>query len=647
MPLEGSESPEQLPQEFPETLKGRPFVTGHCLPATTPKPMLTAIKIVEALQMKWDAIDGLPINPHLFSYEKDIIAFFFKKKQLGEELFNKSNVPAETWERLIMTEKLRHGCPAEWPSLVDLSGDFPAQRNLLKEEDIGAFRPRDAYVSAQSLGSLEADKLEFGFREAGPRKNLMFPVRRRTLNVGIVVSGGIAPGINAVIDGIVQRHWKYAGLDETQRHILRIRGFRDGFYAFKRTGPPGDSSLIPDDSYRRGEYPQPTLATSDHATSGGSIVGTYRLDDLIKQETRGEELAHINSRLRDMGIDILYVIGGDGSMKAAHALWNVASEDPQRTRRPLSVVAIPKTMDNDILWVWQSFGFLSAVEKARETIELIHTEVKSNPRLCVLQMFGSDSGFVVSHAVLASAAGHCDLALIPEVPFSMIGIASYLKDKIAKHERRIPYGLVVMAETAIPVDVACFVKDPKNPPSERLDMSRLTDRQKELIEDFRPEELGLERNERRAIREYDRRRWLGLRIEGQTSDSLRRAGLKVVQRCLQYLLGGLESRIPFEPNWDLLRSLSNEPRHLLRAIPPSTTDIIMGQRLGVLAVDNAMAGYTNFMISQWLTEFVLVPLELVVLGRKRIPDSGIFWKSVLAKTSQPSDLVRPWVIEST
>ena len=83
-----------------------------------------------------------------------------------------------------------------------------------------------------------------------------------------------------------------------------------------------------------------------------------------------------------------------------------------------------------------------------------------------------------------------------------------------------------------------------------------------------------------------------------------------------------------------MRIFTNEPRHILRATHPSFSDIIIGQRLGSLAVDNAMAGYSNFMISQWLTEFVLVPLRLVALGRKRIPESGIFWKSVLAKTGQ-------------
>jgi 6-phosphofructokinase len=82
------------------------------------------------------------------------------------------------------------------------------------------------------------------------------------------------------------------------------------------------------------------------------------------------------------------------------------------------------------------------------------------------------------------------------------------------------------------------------------------------------------------------------------------------------------------------RIFTNEPRHLLRSVPPSFSDVIMGSRLGALAIDNAMAGYTDFMVSQWHNEYVLVPLDLVALGRKHIPQEGIFWKSVLAKTGQ-------------
>ena len=90
--------------------------------------------------------------------------------------------------------------------------------------------------------------------------------------------------------------------------------------------------------------------------------------------------------------------------------------------------------------------------------------------------------------------------------------------------------------------------------------------------------------------------------------------------------------------WENFRLFTSEPRHLIRSVRPSTADVIFAERLGTLAVDNAMAGYTDFMVSQWLTEYVLVPLELAILGRKRVPSNGIFWKSVLASTEQPPDM---------
>jgi 6-phosphofructokinase 1 len=320
-------------------------------------------------------------------------------------------------------------------------------------------------------------------------------------------------------------------------------------------------------------------------------------------------------------------------MKAAHAIWSTAHanlhDSNDLRERPLSVVAIPKTMDNDVLWVWQSFGFLSAVEKAREVIEQLHTEVTSNPRLCVLQLFGSDSGFVVSHAVLASGADRCDAALIPEVDFSLKGLAAFIKKGMVERRplreggARIPYGLIVMAETAIPVDA--------------LELIDIKDEDGNDV-------LGLTLAEKDVVRKYVRDRSEGKRIQGQTDDLLRNAGLKIVSRGLHHLIPQQgtppgSGRVALQPDWKLFRVVTNEPRHLLRAIPPSCSDVIMGQRLGTLAVDNAMAGYTDFMISQWLTEYVLVPLKLVVLGRKRIPRSGIFWKSVAAKTEQPDPIL--------
>lgn len=254
------------------------------------------------------------------------------------------------------------------------------------------------------------------------------------------------------------------------------------------------------------------------------------------------------------------------------------------------------------------------MEKARETIDDLHTDVGSDPRLCVAQLSGSDSGFVVSHAVLASRAKQCDVALIPEVDFTLKKLATYLGVRMNERvsTELIRRGLVVMAETAIPLDTMAFV-DEKN--------SCFVD-------------IGLTPQEKDAIKAFEELRRKGKHPVGRAHEDLRTAALKVVSRGLRQLLDDELERPLGSPR---LRVVTNELRHQPSA-PPSGTDIIMGNRLGTLAVDNALAGYTDFMVSQWLTEYVLVPLKLVVLGRKRIPRSGIFWKSVIAKTGQPAEL---------
>jgi len=303
------------------------------------------------------------------------------------------------------------------------------------------------------------------------------------------------------------------------------------------------------------------------------------------------------------GVKILYVIGGDGGMHAAHAIWTRARADDY----DLSVIGIPKTMDNDILWVWQSFGFLSAVEKAKEAVLELHTEVKSNPRLCIIQLFGSDSGFVVSHAALAS--GVCDAILVPEMDTdtSLEGLSQHICHRLRERRADVddddksPYGIILMAESFIPSDIGLYLHDG---------------------------DVGLTSRERDAVESYLER---GRRVVGQTPDELRSAGLKVIRVVLERSVRAMSQ---LDSYWANYRVLCNEPRHLIRAIQPSVADIIFAQRLGVLAVDNSMAGYTDFMISQWLTEYVLVPLELVVLGRKRLPH-GFFWRAVLNNTQQP------------
>jgi 6-phosphofructokinase 1 len=580
----------------------------------------TAKKIAQqltiALNLQWRSDDDLPLDPHMFSYEKDIITFFHEVKRLfgdgpiDPELAKLSDDPEQRTKDMEAANEVQrkwlNGCPVEWPETARI--DDTTAGNHLKEAEIGKYRPFDARVTVKALREKPQFNAEqYALLEAGPREKLVFPHKfAQTLKVGILVSGGIAPGVNAVIDGIVQRHWQYA----KDHYRLDVRGLRDGFLAFD-SSDESSQPVAADPEHARGSG---VVQTRDHAHEGGSILGTSRVDNLLASVDRGELLEHVDDELCHKKLDILYIIGGDGTMKAAHALYTIHQN--RHPDKPLSVVAIPKTMDNDVLWVWQSFGFLSAVEKAREVIEHLSTEVESNPRLCVVQLFGSDSGFVVSHAVLATTTGHSLAALIPEEGFSMEALMEHLR-KAVRLDNRPPRGIVVMAETAIPSDAQLYVAANNNPKS--------------------PYYVGLSTEEIEQINHFEEMRCKGQRIQGQTNDSLRSAGLKIVSRGLQNRLGKDEAGKPL-PGWEHFRVFTNEPRHLLRAIPPSCLDIIIGQRLGTLAVDNALAGYTDFMISQWLTEYVLVPLKLVILGRKRIPRSGIFWKSVLAKTGQPSDM---------
>jgi len=592
-------------------------------------------------------VNGLPSNPRLFNYEKMILRHLENvEKHKGDLYLDHQKQDAKT---SLLLEELRRlslaGAPLEWPQVREIKefmNGAPVPNPWVGVEgstgfDFGVVRTENHRVRMSATvdgsdGSHDAGK--YTLPEAGPRGKLWFPPKNaKGFKVGVLVSGGIAPGINAVIDGIVQRHWLYHTRNENGACPV-IYGYQNGFSSLLGPGRANQPyRLLAACKKHKDEYTSQgvhgrsnSIITSEYANEGGSIIGTSRVDELTSPDSV-EFLEDMARTLLNDEIDVLYVIGGDGSMRAAHALWTVAlermekQEGKQRKQKILSIVGVPKTMDNDILWVWQSFGFMSAVEKAREVIESLYTEVSANPRLGVVQLFGSVSGFVVSHAVLASSTGHCELALIPEVPFSIEGVAEHMRKKMAANANAkghdMPFGLIVMAETAIPTDVDKYLDLPDKPAS------------KDEPDPHAVYRVELTDEEEKALKGYQKNKNI---ISGQTSDSLRRAGLKLMSTGLANLLKSTPDTNGLQ--WQNLRCLTNEPRHLLRSAAPSCSDIINCQRLGTLAVDNAMGGYTDFMISQWLTEFVLVPLSLVVLGRKQIYTPGIFWKSVIAKTGQ-------------
>ena len=596
---------EQLAQwNVPLTLNSFGKTTHLCKMATDMDRVSAEFVAEELLR----DILGLKSTRHsckAFTYEKDAISFY---ADLLTNLRKGQTFPLlDEGKKNKFCTAFNSGVPLVWPS-VRLRTDLKTRDNaLLEEGTIGTSRPglrplfadysgehgsQERVVVSAALSqyhgcAIPSDDIGdcmirsgLTFPEAGPRAKIM----DRNPVVGIVVGGGIAPGINAVIDGIVRRHKEY-NCDS------KIYGYRYGLRALSQVAHQLQNSSILLSSDGEAMEGKDILCTAPYVSQGGSVLGTFRLDRLDDPGNQ-PKLNRILSNIE--GLDVLYVIGGDGSMKAA----NLLSMEVRKQRIPVSIVGIPKTMDNDILWVWQSFGFATAVEKAREVIDCLSTEVQSNPRICVVQLFGSVSGFVVSHAVLSSRSGQCDAALIPEAHFTIKELANTLlkrfRDTSGKIDQtQLPKGMIVMAETAIPDDADSYET-----------------------------EAGLTDSELRALKGYQHEDHY---LDGQTSDDLRAASLKLV-------VHGIKKELT--QYFDEVRIFTNEPRHILRASNPSFSDIITGQRLGSLAVDNAMAGYSSFMVSQWLTEFVLIPLRLVSLGRKRIPESGIFWKSVWAKTGQ-------------
>jgi 6-phosphofructokinase 1 len=316
-----------------------------------------------------------------------------------------------------------------------------------------------------------------------------------------------------------------------------------------------------------------TKTTERWLDQGGSMLGIIRS---TKEDDINKTAKEIAQNLHNNGIQILYVIGGDGSMQMAHAIAGAITARGESR----SVIGIPKTMDNDVLWVSQSFGFDTAVEQATKMINTLRSEAESTRRICIIELFGADSGFVAANASLAS--GHVDAVLIPEVFKQLLEnkacsdrIEEYLDgiiDHIAKRVRgrkHNPHAVVIVAEG---IDT----------------MLRST--------------LGQSHTEESWFVNYFKHR-----IQQRV---LRSIGKKV-------------------------SVFINQPRHYIRAIPADSHDQIFCERLGALAVDTALAGYTDCMVSQWLTEFVLVPLELVTLGKKSIHINGIFWKQVVNSTGQP------------
>jgi 6-phosphofructokinase 1 len=382
----------------------------------------------------------------------------------------------------------------------------------------------------------DAEKNGLLFELAGARSKLFFaPARTRA---GIVTCGGLCPGLNDVVRSIFFELRHAYGVKE-------VLGFRWGYKGL--------------DPARGGE---PLVLTSTMVDGihqqGGTMLGT----------SRGPVDAKIAvDNLMRRGVNILFTIGGDGTQRGGHDLFVEA----KRRRYPLSVVGIPKTIDNDVPFVSRSFGYLTAVQEAAKVLQRAHTEVRSVQNgIALIKVMGRHAGFLAAGATVASQ--DVNFTLVPEVPFRLEGKNGFL----ATLQKRIVnrgHAVVVVAEGA--------GQDLLDSGGKDLDSSgnvRLKD--------------------------------IGAFLRGRIEEWFKAQNIPIVMRYF-------------------------DPSYFVRSSPANAEDSILCDLFARHAVHAAMAGKTGLLIGYLHDRFVHVPIELLATKRKRLDPDSQAWGAVLAATGQP------------
>lgn len=257
----------------------------------------------------------------------------------------------------------------------------------------------DDYVLVDSRlkdiqASLDAGKTPQCFEAAGPRQKIYFDPSK--LGCAIVTCGGLCPGLNDVIRAIALSLFHHYS-------VRRVFGFRYGYEGL---------------SSRYGHLPMDLTpeAVKDIHLQGGTILSSSR---------GPQDVSGMVDTLDRMNVGILFTIGGDGTLRGAQAI----SEEIGRRNLKIGVVGIPKTIDNDISYVQQSFGFETAVTETRTAIYSAHREATGAKNgIGLVKLMGRHSGFIAAYATLANS--DVNFCLIPEVPFTLEGFLKALRKRL-------------------------------------------------------------------------------------------------------------------------------------------------------------------------------------------------------------------------
>lgn len=409
--------------------------------------------------------------------------------------------------------------------------ESPLLKLLPHEFHSKVFISDDDRVLADIRGNGDAS-----YEQAGPRRHIFFEPSKAS--AAIVTCGGLCPGINNVIRSIVMTlYYRYG--------VRRILGIRNGYQGFITGYGLEPMFLVPE--------------KVDHIHhDGGTILGTSR----GKQDP--EKIVDFLEKNR---INMLYIIGGDGTLRAALKI----SETVKKRKLNISVIGIPKTVDNDILRIDRSFGYATAVSIACGVIATAHTEAVSQPNgIGLVKLMGRHSGFITCLAALA--VNETNFVLIPEVPFTLegkSGLFAMLHDRI----KRRGHAVVLVAEGAgqelIPGNVA-------------------------------------ERDASGNLKFKD----VGIFLKEQINEYFKKEKIEVN---LKYI----------------------DPSYIIRAIPANPIDSVYCFMLGEYAVHAGMSGRTEMVVGLVNNAYVHIPMTMTAEGRRRVDPNSPLWLSVIESTGQP------------
>ena len=395
-----------------------------------------------------------------------------------------------------------------------------------------------AYIDKSVVDSIiQSNDAVPSFEKAGPREKLFFEPGETVS--AIVTCGGICPGLNAVIRGlVVMNYYRY--------NNQRTLGIGYGY-----------AGLIKELGY---EVKHLTPAMVENMQlRGGTMIGTSR---------GGQDSVKMVDRLVELGVNVLYTIGGDGTQRGAIDIIN----EIEKRNLKISVIGIPKTIDNDINYIDRSFGTETAFSEACEAIDSAYTESTSiHNGIGIVKLMGRESGFISANAALAT--NQVDFCLIPEMDFRMTGEGGFL-DLVERRLRRKTHCVIVVAEGAGQE----YVRDPQKVEYDESGNVKLGD--------------------------------IGVFIKDKIKSYLK---TKRIHHSIKYI----------------------DPSYLIRSCPPTPNDSIFCSQLAQMAVHAGMSGRTGMVVGYLNGQFIHIPMELATSKRKKLDTNGQLWLSVLEETGQP------------